>query len=216
MKRTNLAYFLLVMTLLALSAEEVRATPPEASEKMGREIIESLKEADSIREGIKKVGVPAEVCPGCAPVAPNLSVVLEGNKVDLGNPYYLKENEPYIIYLKRTSKTPAKIDLKFKNGHDYCAKMHVGTHPWSPNGPLIMGCLIYLTQYEEEEVSLNLKKLKPLKDGEEEVIEVRLSKRNPRIAKYDIAVKNISNSEAREEIGKKFLGGGYNVSFEAP
>ncbi len=216
MKRTNIAYFLSVMTLLVVSIGKLHASPPEASEAMGREIIESLKEADSIREDIKKVGVPAEVCPSCTTTTPDLIVSLDSKEVDLGNPYYKKENTPYVIYLKRTSKTPAKLDLKFKNGHEVCAKMYMGSNPWAPNGPLMVGCMMYMTSYEDEELSLNLKKLRPLKEGEEEVIEVRLLKRNPKNSKYEITVKNVTNSEAREDVSKKFLGGGYNVSFEAP
>lgn len=204
------------MTLLVVSVGKLHASPPEASEEMGRQIIEGLKEVQTIQKGINKVGMPADICTSCTIVTPNLNVILDSEQVDLGKPYYKKENEPYVIYLKRTSKTPAKIDLKFKNAYEYCEKMHVGTNPWAPNGPLIMGCMLYLTRYEEEEVSLNLKKLKPLKEGETEVIEIKLTKRNPRNAKYEIAVKNIGNSEAREDISKKFLGGGYNVSFEEP
>lgn len=195
---------------------EVHATPPEASEKIGREILEGLKDTTSMNQVIHMVGKPIEHCPGCGPKGPDFKVDLVGSSHDLGKPYYLRENEPYIIYVKRTAKTPAKIDLKFKNGYEYCEKMYMGSNPWAPGGPLIMGCMLYLTRYEDEEISLNLKKLKPLKEGEEEIIEIQLSKNNTRKAKYEIAVKNLTNESVKEEVGKKFLGGGYNVSFEAP
>lgn len=217
MKRIKQAYFLpLVLTLIVTSVMEVHASPPEASEKMGREILEGLKDAETMNQDIQLVGKPVEHCPGCGPKGPDLKIELVDRSHDLGKPYYLRENEPYIIYIKRTAKTPAKIDLKFKNGYEYCERMYMESNPWAPGGPLILGCMLYLTHYEEEEISLNLKKLKALKEGQEEVIEVRLSKSNTRKAKYEITVKHLSDDSVKEEIGKKFLGGGYNVSFEAP
>ncbi|MBC7714378.1 MAG: hypothetical protein H7177_13620 [Rhizobacter sp.] len=215
MKRTYLAYFLPLTALLYVGVISIAfAREPEVSEKDGREILESLKDVGTMNRDIQNVGKQLVNCPGCAAKEPDLKVYLEGDTVDLGNPYYIHENEPYVIYLKRTAKTPAKIDLKFKNGHDYCEKMYVGTNPWSPSGPLVMGCQLTLTRYEDEEVTLNLKNLRKLKGDETEVIEVKLTKRNPRAAKYEITVKNLSSVTAKEDIGKKFLGGGFNVSFE--
>lgn len=129
-------------------------------------------------------------------------------------PYYLKDKEPYIIYLKRTAKTPASVDIKFKNGHRYCGKSYVGPNPWLPNGPLIIDCLVYLTRYEDQEISLNMKNLRKLAEGEEEVIEVRLTKKDPNASAYSMAVKNLSDVSTKGELDKKFFGGGYNVSFK--
>ncbi len=216
MKKSKHSKFHLLILLLAISNTEVRANPESDAKSVGQEIIDNVKDIESINQNAKNVGKIDVPCPACTEVKVNKNIVLDAETLDLGNPHYRKNDEPYIIHLKRTSKSPKKIDLTFKNGHEYCGKMFVGTNPWYPSGPLVIDCVIYLTRYEEAEISLNMKNLKPLKDGEEEIIEVKLSKTNIKNAKFNLEVKNISNPDTRVDLGKKFFGNGYNVSVETP
>lgn len=209
MKSLKLIYFLTILAILVPLAQA------EEKETLERDILDGVKEATAVNETLKTVGKTEERCPGCAETPPKETLALESEEVSLKYPpYYMNGKDPYVIYLKRTAKTPTSVDVKFKNGHRYCGKSYVGPNPWLPNGPLIIDCMIYLTRYEEQVISLNLKKLRKLEEGEEEIIEVRLSKKDPNASKYTMAVKNLNDISVKEELDKKFFGGGYNVSFK--
>lgn len=215
MKRLKPQYFFSLVTLvfagfLSVTGSLYASEEATVSEETVREVLETVKTSADINKEIKNVGVPLATCPGCAPKGPDQVTVLDAAEVDIGNPYYKKSNEPYVIYLKRTSKSPAKIDLKLKNGYEYCAKMYAGTF----YGNIVMGCVIYMTRYEDEEISLNLKKLPKLSEGQEEIIELRFTKPNLKNSKYELKVTSLTEATHKEDIGKKFLGGGFNVSFE--
>ena len=51
-------------------------------------------------------------------------------------------------------------------------------------------------------------------EGEEEIIELKLTKRDISSSKYQVEARNLSVSSAREDIDKKFFGRGFNVGFE--
>lgn len=77
-----------------------------------------------------------------------------------------------------------------------------------------MGCLLYMTNYIDEEISLNLKNLPTLRAGEEEVIELKLTKSDTNNPKYNVEVKSLSRESVKSEIDSKFFGTGYNVSLK--
>lgn len=208
MKRQKHIYFLTFILLGFLGVNSAFA-----EEDVGRDLISGIKEVETLNSEVKKAGVVPEKCPGCAEKEPNLRVALDKKSVDIGNPYYKRDNEPYIVYVKRTSETPAKVDLTFKNGYRYCEKVYYGSNPF--NGALIVDCLLYLHRYEEAEVSLNLKNLPKLKPGEEEIIEIKFAKPDINASKFKIEVKHLSDTPMKEDIDKKFFGDGYNVSFKA-
>lgn len=181
------------------------------------DIFEGIKEVTDLNQAVKEVGVISPKCPGCEEKTFDLKVALDQKdkkSVSLGSPHYLKDNEPYVVYIKRTSETPANVDLTFKNGYRECGKMYIEKNPWAPNGSLIMGCLVHVTRYVDEEISLNLKNLPPLRPGEEDFIELKFFKKDITSSKYTIELKHRGENARREEIDKKFFGGGYNVSFK--
>lgn len=76
------------------------------------------------------------------------------------------------------------------------------------------GCLLYLYKDIDEELSLNLKNLPKVKAGEEEIIELRLTKPNVDNPKYTLEVNNLSNSSARSLVDSKFFSDGLNIDFK--
>lgn len=213
MKRLKSIYFLTIIAMVFYSSLPVLYA--QEAEELKREIMDGVNEVSAVNETLKKTGKVEERCPGCAEAAPKETLLLDKEELSLVHPpYYLKSGDPYVIFLKRTASSPASVDIKFRNGHRYCGKSYVGPNPWMPSGPLIIDCLIYLTRYEDQEISLNMKKLRKLEEGEEEIIEVRLAKKDPNASGYSMNVKNLSDVNAKEEVDKKFFGSGYNVSFK--
>lgn len=182
-------------------------TPVIASDEKGaQEIFRDMKELSKMNEQVQKVGIINPECLSCIEKPTALKVELDKDSVDLGKPLFPADDVPYTMILKRTSKSPAKINLKLKNGYRYCEKPIVTAYG--------VGCVLHLYNYEDEELSLNLKNLPKLKDGEEEMIEVKLTKPDINNARYSVEVKNLSVSSARESVDRKFFGSGFNVGFE--
>lgn len=159
-----------------------------------------------INEHVQKVGTVKEDCLSCIDKNSIISVALDKSTVDLGKPLFTADDVPHVIYLKRTSSTPAKINLKFKNSYRYCEKTLISG--------MATGCLLYLYKNIDEELSLNLKDLPKLIDGAEEIIELKLTKANVDNPKYTLEVKNLSNSVARGSVDSKFFSDGFNVDFK--
>jgi hypothetical protein len=181
-----------------------------ADEKAAREMFQDIKELEKLNSDVREVGTLKSDCLSCIEKSVDQKISLDKETIDLGRPLFPADNKAYTIFLKRTSSSPAKIDLKLKNGHRYCEKTIITSF----GGGLGVDCILYLYNYEDEELSLNLKNLPKLKEGEEEIIELKLIKPDINNAKYKVEVKNLSQSSARESVDKKFFGSGFNVSFD--
>ncbi len=210
MKSLNTITFLSLLSLGFLGV--TRSYAEENTQEAGHEMIKNLHDVSTINQEVKAAGTLPAKCPGCAEKEPDLKVTLDKKSVDLGRPFYRRDNEPYVVFIKRTSETPAKVDLPFKNNYRTCAKTYFGSNPY--NGSIIIDCLMYMTQYVDEEISLNLKNLPKLKAGEEDLIEVKFYKSDINSDKYRIEVKHFGEPSSKEEIDKKFWGSGYNVGFK--
>lgn len=173
-------------------------------------MFQDIKELGKLNSDVQEVGTLKSDCLSCIEKSVDQKISLDSETIDLGRPLFPADNRPYTVYLKRTSSSPAKIDLKLKNGHRYCEKTIITSF----GGGMGVDCILYLYNYEDEELSLNLKNLPKLKEGEEEVIELKLTKPDINNAKYKVEVKNLSQSSARESVDKKFFGSGFNVSFD--
>ena len=174
------------------------------------DMVDSLKQ---VQKNVKDVGLIPPTCPSCAvDAAPDMKVDMAQKEIDLARPSIYKDNTPFIIHLKRTKDSPLKVTLKFKNGHEECAKMYIGTNPFLPNGPLIAGCLMKMTTYNDDEIDLNLKKYPLPKDGEDQIIEVKITKPDVRKSFYALDVEAVKGpASIVKSKGKKFWSEGYNV-----
>lgn len=181
-----------------------------ADEKAAREMFQDIKELEKLNSDVREVGTLKSDCLSCIEKSVDQKIILDKETIDLGRPLFPADNKAYTVFLKRTSSSPAKIDLKLKNGHRYCEKTIITSF----GGGMGVDCILYLYNYEDEELSLNLKNLPKLKEGEEEIIELKLTKPDIDNAKYKVEVKNLSQSSARESVDKKFFGNGFNVSFD--
>jgi hypothetical protein len=182
--------------------------PVKADEnKDSQELLQDMRSFGKINEHVQKVGTVKEDCLSCIDEKTSIKkIALDNSTVDLGSPLFAADDVPYVIYLKRTSSSPAKIDLKFKNSYRYCEKTLISG--------MGTGCLLYLYKDIDEELSLNLKNLPKLKAGVEEMIELKLTKSNVDNPKYALEVKNLSNSAARGSVDSKFFSDGFNVDFK--
>src|SRR6218665_3527534 len=110
-----MAFFLINMTW--------SVTPVSASDEKGaQEIFQGMKEVSKINDQVQKVGTITPDCLSCIEKPASLKIGLEKDVHDLGMPLFTADDVPYTVVLKRTSNSPAKINLKFKNGHRYCEK----------------------------------------------------------------------------------------------
>lgn len=207
MKKRDFTHLVVLFSLLMTWS----VTPLKAAdEKVAREMFQDIKELEKLNSDVQGVGTLKSDCLSCIEKSVDKKISLDNESIDLGRPLFPGDNKPYTVYLKRTSSSPAKIDLKLKNGHRYCEKTIITSF----GGGMGIDCLLYLYNYEDEELSLNLKNLPKLKEGEEEIIELKLTKPDINNAKYKVEVKNLSQSSARESVDKKFFGSGFNVSFD--
>ena len=175
-----------------------------------QQILQDFRELGKINQELKKVGVVKEDCLSCLEEkSPDLKVSLDKSPLDLGKPLFVEDDKAYVVYLKRTSNSPLKIDLKFKNGYRYCEKTLVGAMA----GGLVMGCLLYMTNYIDEKISLNLKSLPKLKAGEEETIELKLTKPDINNPKYTVNAASLTDSAVKGSVDKKVFGDGFTVNF---
>lgn len=203
MKRSHFHYYIsfifLVMTCVVM--------PSFAdSNKDSQELLQDIKALGKINEQVQKVGTVKEDCLSCIDKNSIALVALDKSTVDLGKPTFEADDVPHVIYLKRTSSSPSKINVKFKNSYRYCEKTLISG--------MATGCLLYLYKDIDEELSLNLKNLPMLNTGIEEVIELKLTKPNVDNPKYTLEVKNLSNSAARGSVDSKFFSDGFNVDFK--
>jgi len=174
--------------------------------KTAVELLSDMNAIGKINEQVQKVGTVKEDCLSCIDNSVVQKVSLNQSTIDLGKPLFSGDDVPYVIYLKRTSKTPVKLDLKLKNTYRYCEKTLISA--------MATGCLLYLYKDIDEELSLNLKNLPKLNEGVEEIIELKLTKPNVDNPKYTLEVKNLSNSAVRSNIDSKFFSDGFNVDFK--
>lgn len=174
----------------------------------GKELLEAARTAQEMSGAIKSTGIIESTCTSCLKDLADKTYLLDKDKIVLDTPYYMKPKAPYVIHLKRTKDSPTKINLKFKNGHRVCGKMTAYTIPVTGN--FEVACLIYITQYEEEEFDINLKDLPPLKDGVIETLEIKLSKDNIDKSKYNVDLNYLSNQTIIIDKDEKFWGSGYN------
>ncbi len=175
---------------------------------------EMINAINDVQNDLKKSGTIDPGCTNCIKtVEPDKRVELKNKEEALDRAFNYKNNVPYVIHLKRTKETPTKVSLKFKNGHTECGKMFVGANPLSPNGSLVVGCIINITVFEDYEIDLNLKKLPALAEGEEQIIELKLTKPKVENSYFLLEADVVKGPSTSVEKDKKFWGSGYNLVF---
>lgn len=185
----------------ALNAEEVDHA----------QLTEAIKNVTGMENNLQNIGTLRPDCSNCKTVDPDKKVELKNKTEDLGTPLIYKDNVPFRIQIKRTKDSPLKTTLQFKNGHHVCAKVFMGSNPY--NGSLIVDCMFYQTVYENEELELNFKKLPPPADGEEQIIELKVTKPKINNSFYTVDAEVLKGPSVKIERDKKFWGQGFNLDF---
>lgn len=196
--------FILIWALLISSSLQAEEVDPA-------QLTEAVKTVTGLEKKLDKPGVLSADCSGCKTIEPDKKVDLKNKIEDLGTPFLYKNNKPFIYHLKRTKESPLKTTLKFKNGRQVCGKMFVGSNPY--NGSLIVECMIKVTEYEEEELELNFKNLPLPAEGEEQIIEIKLTKPETTNSFYTVETDVLKGPSARISKDKKFWGSGFNLDY---
>lgn len=176
------------------------------------DLTEAVKNVTGLEKKLDKPGSHLSAdCSGCKTIEPDKKIELKNKTEDLGTPLLYKNNKPFVYHLKRTSESPLKATLKFKNGHQVCGRMFVGSNPY--NGALIVECMIKITEYEEEEIDVNFKNLPAPAVGEEQIIEIKLSKPEATNSFYTVETEVLKGPSAKISKDKKFWGSGFNLDY---
>jgi hypothetical protein len=184
------------------------AANEEGDQKEGKGLIEAVETVSGVDDQLKSVGIIENVCDNCRKEEADKTYKINEDEIILDTPYFKKDKAPYIIHLVRTDKTPNKVRLKFKNGEKVCGKIIAYTNPYSK--ALGVDCLFYVTQYREEIIDLNLKSLSKLNSGEEQRLEIKISKPNIDRTKYEIELNSLNGKTIVVEKDKKFFLDGVN------
>ena len=196
-----------LMTILTLSSILYAQSKEEASD-----LYKAAEGAVNLKEDIQNVGSIEAPCPNCKKLSANKTYLLDFEEFEIDTPYYLKANEPYVIHFKRHARTPKKVRVNFKNGERVCGKYVGYTNPY--NGAIGIDCLFYSTHYETEVFDLGFSKMSPVKDGAEEVYEIRISKSNLNRSAYQFEVNHFADKKVIVETDKKFWVSGHNINFK--
>lgn len=188
-----------------------------AAEKTINEMNELVDTLGILEKEVKNSGVIDPGCPNCVKIIePNEKLSLTSKNTELERLWYRKDNQPFIVHLKRTKDSPLKTTIKYKNGHSECGKMMIGTNPWIANGPLVMGCIFTITVYEENEIDLDLRKF-PLPEGnEEQIIELKFVKPDLSRSSYTLDATVLKGPDAKIKKSKKFWSEGFDLTLDAP
>ncbi len=212
MKKFIFGYFLLLITLvspLIVIAEDTDETT----------LLSGVGEvATGINNVTIGVGLVKAPCPSCDEKTVNKKIILKESVVDMGYPYFIKTSDSYLVRLVRTSSSPKKIDLRFKNsGGSRCAVP-------ADLATMAQGygtCVMYGTESRDEEINLDLSDLPPLEVGKEDIIEFSLSKSDLKKFPYKLDVDYVGSEETETKISEKsflswfvFSRDGYNVKIK--
>jgi hypothetical protein len=135
-----------------------------------------------------------------------LSFELNNKEIDLEKLRIYKDNTPYIIHLKRTKNSPLEVVLKIKNGYVKCEKMAI-----TSLAPAALDCVYSTTVLVDHKIDLNLKKLPPPSENEEQIIELIFSKPDAEARFYSLDARVQDNASSKAKITKKVLGRGYKI-----
>ena len=127
-------------------------------------ILSDIEKISSLNQATKDVGQVQVPCEACIEKKINQKLVLKSKEVEIYGPYFMNVSDSYTVRLIRTSDTPKKVDLKFRNGGGtICGK---GIGGITKAGGLYAECIIYVTETRQEELALDLSNLPKLNPGE--------------------------------------------------
>lgn len=175
-------------------------------------IISDLEQVTTLNQVTKEVGQIKVPCEACIEKKINQKLFLKSKEVEIYSPYFLNVSDSYTIRLIRTSDTPKKVDLTFRNGGGtICGK---GIGGITKAGGLYAECVIFVTETRKEELALDLSNLPVLNPGEEDIIEISFSKKNLKKFDYQLNVEHYGKNNLTGEVKEFWLDFGHNISFK--
>lgn len=175
-------------------------------------ILSEIEKFSSLNHATKDVGQVQIPCEACNEKKINQKIELKSKEVEIYSPYFLNVSDSYTVRLIRTSDTPKKVDLKFRNdGGTICRK---GIGGITKAGGLYAECMVYVTESREEELAIDLGNLPALNPGEEDIIEISFSKKNLKKFDYQLSVEHYGNNSLTGEVKEFWLDFGHKISFK--
>jgi hypothetical protein len=171
------------------------------------EMVGAMEEA---KISVKDTGLPASDCTNCAATnEANVRILLADVVYDLDKLPFYKDNETYTVRIRRQSAFPTISVLNFKLARTQCADTSTTIRPDS----VTFNCNRKTSVYEDKAIELNLKKYPFPENGEEQIIEVKITK--PKYEKdfFTTEVSVIKGPPVKISQEKKMFSNGYNVSF---
>ena len=175
--------------------------------KSGSEFVNAAGGAIELVEVISAVGSPPSNCTHCPDKEAHQKIVADKKEINLANPYYNKNEGPYIVRLIRNAKTPKKLKLKFKNSEKVCQTF--------VNEQRVFECWVQKNEYTDNDIQMDFTNLPIIKEGDSEIIEIKFFKNDPDRYKYFITAERLTVNASKAKVSAYFFGDGFDVKFES-
>ncbi len=174
------------------------------------DLVEAVKSLNEVQAALKLENSTEKYCSICTSETYTQKHELLTEEIDIGKMPIYQSNRPYVLRITRTHKSPKKFSIKYENGQDECLKDAMGINPYTKQFEYF-GCMLYTMRFVPEEMDINLEGLKKLNEGESEIIDIVLTKKNSRKYPYDVLVERPMGEKLNSKISTKFFGNGKNI-----
>lgn len=198
--------FPLLSPLSALADDEAAA----------KTLIESVQDINSIGKEVSKVGAMERPCPSCDGDSRYNFTVKAEKEIDMEKKlFFVKDDSPINILVQRDASSPKKMKIAFKNPYRICGKHYVGPS-MIPGGSIIVDCMLYLTEFEDQTIDIDLSKYPVPAEGMTDTLVLSIKKPDITRTKYTVDAFYNGADKATVDVDSKFFGGGRNVVVRKP
>jgi hypothetical protein len=203
--------FSLVLPFLSLLTAQAQ------EEAVAKTLIESVQDVNSIKKEVSIVGAVERPCPSCdGDSRYNFTVKADNKEIDLDKKlFFVKDNSPINILVQRDQNSPKKITIQFKNPYRVCGKHYVGPS-MIPGGSIMVDCIFYVTDFEEQSIDVDLSKYPVPLEGATDTLVLSIKKSDITRTKYSVDAFYNGADKATVDIDSKFFGRGRNVVVRKP
>lgn len=205
----------LILTLILAFLNTLGVQAEETSETQAQSLVESVNDISKLKSEVAKVGTIETPCPSCdGDPRFNFTMKLDKEEINLEKKiFFIKDNKSINVVLQRDEKSPTKMTVAFENPYRVCGKHYVGP---SFGGSIMIDCIFYITEYEKQEIDIDLSKFPQPSPGETQSLVLSFTKKDITKGKYSLDAYFNGQGNPSIKIDKKFFGGGHNVVLRKP
>jgi len=203
----------LILTLIFSALYPLSIQADETTD--AQSLVESVNDINKLKSEVSKVGTIESPCPSCdGDPRYNFTMKLDKEEINLEKKmFFIKDNKSINVVLQRDEKSPAKMTVAFENPYRVCGKHYVGP---SFGGSIMIDCIFYVTEYEKQEIDIDLSKFPQPSPGETQSLVLSFTKKDITKGKYSLDAFFSGQGNPSIKIDKKFFGGGHNVVLRKP